>query len=231
MLDLPASVHVEETLAQQPGTGQVLFAALCLEQSGSTNCRATMNDRSPSTSIVDRRSTRCDIAVPADMVPALRSDHAGETGAVYIYRGIRAITRDPALHEFASQHQATEEHHLEIMNRLVSPERRSKLLLLWRVMGWITGALPALFGALAVYRTIDAVESFVDRHYREQIEALRDRPGDRALGEILAACRADELMHRDEARARGRSPGPAGRLWMLMVDAGSRAGVYVASRL
>lgn len=31
-----------------------------------------------------------DIEIPDDMLSYLRSDHAGETGAVYIYRGIRA---------------------------------------------------------------------------------------------------------------------------------------------
>ena len=171
------------------------------------------------------------IVVPADLLPALRSDHAGETGAVNIYRGIRAVTRNPGVREFARRHQATEERHLEIMNRLVPREQRSRLLPLWRVAGWISGALPALFGASAVYRTIDAVESFVDRHYLEQIDALSRRPDDRCLREILASCRADELLHRDEARDQIGSPGIVARLWVTAVGAGSRAGVYLASRI
>lgn len=32
--------------------------------------------------------------LPASLVADLRSDHAGETGAVVIYRGILAVTRD-----------------------------------------------------------------------------------------------------------------------------------------
>jgi len=165
------------------------------------------------------------------MLRALRSDHAGEAGAVQIYRGIRAVTRDAAVREFACRHQATEERHLAIMSRLVPPGSQSRLLFLWRAAGWFTGALPALFGASAVYRTIDTVESFVDRHYLEQIVALRDRPEDHALMHILQSCRDDELMHRDEARSRVGSPGMIGILWMAVVGAGSRAGVYVASRI
>ena len=164
-------------------------------------------------------------------MPALRSDHAGETGAVYIYLGIRAVTRDADVREFACQHQATEERHLAIMNRLVPVEQQSRLLPLWRMAGWLTGALPALFGATAVFHTIDAVESFVDRHYLEQIEALRPRSRHRALREILQACREDELLHRDEARSRVGAPGLIGRLWLAMIAAGSRAGVFVASRI
>ncbi|NIM27417.1 MAG: demethoxyubiquinone hydroxylase family protein, partial [Gammaproteobacteria bacterium] len=72
---------------------------------------------------------------------------------------------------------------------------------LWRMAGFTTGALPALFGARAVYVTIDAVETFVDGHYGAQIEALGARPEWRALRALLDACRADERAHRDEARA------------------------------
>ena len=164
------------------------------------------------------------------MLQALRSDHAGETGAVYIYLGIRAVTRDASVREFARQHQATEELHLKLMHQLVPPEQQSRLLPLWRMAGWITGALPALFGASAVFRTIDAVESFVDRHYLEQIDALRARPRDRALRNLLESCRADELMHRDEARSQLDAPGVIARLWVAAIGAGSKAGVYIASR-
>ena len=165
------------------------------------------------------------------MLSCLRSDHAGETGAVYIYRGIRAVTRLDCLREFARQHEVTEERHLEIMNQILPREHRSRLLVLWRLAGWLTGALPALFGARAVYRTIDAVESFVDQHYRLQIDKLQARPRDRALRDILKACRDDELLHRDEARAHLQAPGLIGRLWVTIVGAGSRIGVYLASRL
>ena len=34
----------------------------------------------------------------------LRSDHAGEVGAVYIYKGILSIAKDPALVEFSKRH-------------------------------------------------------------------------------------------------------------------------------
>ena len=149
---------------------------------------------------IDDQAFADDLEIPEDMLSCLRSDHAGETGAVYIYRGIRAVTLVESVREFALQHQVTEERHLEIMNQILPREHRSRLLVLWRLAGWLTGALPALFGARAVYRTIDAVESFVDEHYRLQIDKLQTRPRDRKLRDILKACRADELLHRDEAR-------------------------------
>lgn len=169
--------------------------------------------------------------LPLDLLPALRSDHAGETGAVYIYAGILAVSRADEVREFARHHLETEERHLELMERVVLPEHRSRLLPIWRIAGWLTGAVPALFGPRAVYRTIEAVESFVDGHYAEQIEILRRRPEHRELYEILVSCRSDELVHRDDARGRLGRPGPIGRTWAALVDIGSRAGVFLASRL
>ena len=168
--------------------------------------------------------------MPSELIPALRSDHAGETGAVEIYRGILAVSRSSEVRDFARHHLATEELHLRLMNQVVPPQLRSRLLPLWRMAGWLTGALPALFGSAAVFRTIDAVESFVDAHYLEQIEWLRDRRGDPQLLRLLETCREDELLHRDEARERLGPPGLAGRLWQAMVARGSQAGVYFASR-
>ncbi len=121
------------------------------------------------------------IEVPGDMVSALRSDHAGETGAVYIYRGILAVSCNESVRAFAGRHLKTEQQHLRLMDSVLAPSQRSRLLPAWRTAGWLTGALPALFGANAVFRTIDAVESFVGRHYADQVERLRQRPNQGAL--------------------------------------------------
>ncbi len=167
---------------------------------------------------------------PAKLLFALRSDHAGETGAVAIYRGILAVSRDPELRAFATEHMVTESRHLDLIEQVLAPELRSRLLPLWRLAGFVTGALPALFGARAVYRTIDAVETFVDAHYARQIEYLRDHFPDARLQQLLQACREDEIRHRDEARARIGEAGIAGRLWTALVGAGSSVGVFFASR-
>jgi ubiquinone biosynthesis monooxygenase Coq7 len=170
--------------------------------------------------------------LPAWLVAELRSDHAGETGAVMIYRGILATCRDPGVREFAARHRETEQGHLDLLEGLLPPERRSRLLPIWRVAGFLTGALPGLAGPRAVYATIDAVETFVDHHYRQQIERL-DRegilPGVRAL---LERCREEEVHHRDEAReAATAPPGWLLRAWGAMVGAGSAAAVSAARRV
>lgn len=96
--------------------------------------------------------------LPSWLVGDLRSDHAGETGAVWIYRGVLAVSRDEALRQFAAHHLATELRHLEALRSLVPALRRSKLVVPWRIAGFLTGFIPALFGARAVYATIRALK-------------------------------------------------------------------------
>ena len=91
--------------------------------------------------------------VAADLVGDLRSDHAGETGAVWIYRGLLAVSRDAGVREFAKRHLATEQGHLDKVEAVLPWPQRSRLLPGWRVAGFMTGALPALLGPRAVYAT------------------------------------------------------------------------------
>jgi ubiquinone biosynthesis monooxygenase Coq7 len=174
-------------------------------------------------------------------VSDLRTDHAGETGAVMIYRGILATTRDAAVRRFARAHLVTEAAHLAAIDQLLAPRHRSRLLPLWRAAGWLTGALPAWVGPRAVYATIEAVETFVDRHYSEQIEAIdrldpaRAQPGLQALRATLHSFRVDEVHHRDDAAACLRRQAASSprtlRLWIWAVGAGSRFAVDICRRI
>ncbi len=199
----------------------------------------TLPQSQPAPSAADRTTespsepARAVAPLPAWLVAALRSDHAGETGAVMIYRGILSVCRDPELRAFALRHKATEQGHLDLLEGILRPEERSKLLPIWRVAGWLTGALPALFGPRAVYATIDAVESFVDHHYREQIDRLDAESALPEIRALLERCRLEEVHHRDEAREVGGGP-CYGRLlsaWGWLVGVGSAAAVAAAKRL
>ena len=172
------------------------------------------------------------ILTPGDQLPAwvfadLRTDHAGEVGAVCIYQGVLRFARDPALRSFAEHHLLTEQKHLRLISAWLPLSQHSRLLPLWRLAGFLTGALPALFGPRAVYATIEAVETFVDHHYEEQVRALSSQPALSDLRQTLLDCQADEVAHRDEAAvARGSVPsGWLLRAWCAMVGAGSKAAV------
>ncbi len=171
-------------------------------------------------------------SVPADLVAELRSDHAGETGAVWIYHGMLAVSRDARVRAFARAHRATEQEHLRRIADLLPWPQRSRLLLPWRAAGFLTGALPALFGARAVFGTVAAVETFVDAHYQQQIDRLAGRPEHDALRVLLTDCQADEQHHRDEALAfMATPPGFLLRAWCALVGTGSALAVKLARRL
>ena len=169
------------------------------------------------------------LSLDTQLVQDLRSDHAGETGAVSIYRGILAVKTDQELREFAREHLATERRHLHFFDAWLPAEAKSRLLPLWQVAGWLLGALPAFFGRRAVYQTISAVESFVEGHYQDQIRRLA---GDRELTGLrlqLEHFCAEEVEHGDDAAGRAEStPGRIGRVWTSIVAAGSAAGVWAA---
>jgi demethoxyubiquinone hydroxylase (CLK1/Coq7/Cat5 family) len=173
------------------------------------------------------------------LVRELRSDHAGETGAVQIYRGIEWVARWRRIAElqaFARRHGEAEAEHLRLVEDWLPQAQRSRLLLPWRVAGWLTGALPALAGQRAVYATIAAVETFVDQHYQQQIDHLRTHGGPDGLLPLLLRCQADEQHHRDEAAALASTPSGARqswalRLWCALVGSGSAAAVALARRV
>ena len=170
--------------------------------------------------------------VPTSLEADLRSDHAGEYGAVAIYKGILATARWPELREFAAKHLATEEKHLAIMEKLVPPVKRSRLLPIWQFSGWLLGALPATLSKEAVFTTIAAVEQFVEGHYTQQINRLEADRASTELRSILIECCRDEVAHKQDARLRLQRPnGALATVWSKVIGEGSAFAVSLARRL
>jgi demethoxyubiquinone hydroxylase (CLK1/Coq7/Cat5 family) len=99
--------------------------------------------------------------LPAQLAGEMRSNHAGETGAVWIYKGVLAISRDAEIRAFAEHHLATEETHLGFFEDWLTSRQKSLLLPLWRLSGFVLGAVSALGGRNWVYASIQTVETFV----------------------------------------------------------------------
>ncbi len=198
-----------------------------------TNIPANDSTKNPFQSTTDGKANVA-TTLPLHLLRELRSDHAGETGAVYIYRGIVAVAKRrgyPELIAFAQSHGETESEHLRLIEEWLSPPLRSRLLGPWRIAGWLTGALPALFGPRAVYATIAAVETFVDQHYQQQIDYLNQHGGPEGLLELLKRCQADECHHRDEAAELAGAPASwILRGWCALVGSGSATAVKIARR-
>ena len=175
-------------------------------------------------------SVKADCSYSLWLERELRSDHAGETGAVWIYRGVLSTKPELTLSQFCLRHLETEKRHLETMNTLLEPKARSALLPLWRAAGFLTGFLAGCLGQRAVGLTIAAVETFVQEHYQQQIEhaEMQDYPD---IVTTLQACMSDEIEHKHEAmELAGPHRGKLLQGWSALVKAGSSIAVDLARR-
>jgi ubiquinone biosynthesis monooxygenase Coq7 len=157
----------------------------------------------------------------------MSSNVAGETGAVWIYKGALAATKYrktcEEVESFANEHMKTEQQHLDYMQEVVPEHMHTKLLPLWKFCGFMLGFLPTIIGkAPALYHTVDAVESFVEIHYNDQIDWLKElakehpevflRVQTRSSGydqkniseliRLLSHCCEDEVEHKLDAKRR-----------------------------
>jgi ubiquinone biosynthesis monooxygenase Coq7 len=165
----------------------------------------------------------------------LRVDHAGELGAVHIYRGQRAVLRSArGQGNLAADLQTTEAHearHLARFDALLNEHRTRPTLLtpIWRAAGFALGAGTALMGDKGIHACTEAVESVIERHYADQIEELGERsPG---LAAELSVFRTEELAHRDEAVAHGAREAPGYRALSAVIRAGCRAAIRISERI
>lgn len=171
------------------------------------------------------------------LLSELASDHAGETGAVYIYRGAQAALGnrgDDTARAFVRQHLATESQHLEYFDALLAQQHRSSLLPAWRAAGFALGWLPTTVGGSRwLYATVEAVETFVEEHYAQQTADADLRVQCPELVALMESCAKDEIEHKLDAASRAGGIGhtAVGKAWAALVGGGSAAAVDLARRL
>lgn len=171
----------------------------------------------------------------------LRVDHAGEYGAVAIYRGQLAVferlaARNPGAHdrilgqvrEMADQ----ERQHLDEFNLRLRKEgvRPTLFAPLWDVAGFALGAATALMGEKAAHACTEAVETVISEHYGDQAQEFA-AAGDAAMADRMAELRSDEQAHRDLAAEEGAHEAPGYALLSAAIRTGCRVAIRVAEKL
>jgi 3-demethoxyubiquinol 3-hydroxylase len=165
----------------------------------------------------------------------IRVDHAGEYGAVQIYRGQRAVFMTaPGKERIAAmlaEMEAGEQSHLETFDRLIAERgvRPTLFAPLWRIAGFSLGAATALMGEKAAHACTAAVEEVIEQHYAEQAEALADT--DPELRDTIVRFRADEIAHKDTAIAEGARDAPGYRTLSAVIKFGCRIAIKVSEKL
>ncbi len=167
-----------------------------------------------------------------DVASMLRVNQAGEYGATRIYAGQLAVLRkdSPAAHAIARM-ALQEEAHLARFNTLLAERRVRPTLLqpMWDVAGFALGAATALMSEKAAMACTDAVETEIDIHYAEQLEALGDE--DPTLAADIAQFRAEELEHQATAREHGAADAVAFPVLSAVIRAGCRVAIGLSKRI
>lgn len=162
----------------------------------------------------------------------LRVDQAGEYGATRIYAGQLAVmgNRHPAARVIAGMATQEERHRVRFDAMMAARGVRPTLLQpVWHVAGFALGAATALIGPEAAMACTEAIETEIDRHYGEQLDALGD--DDPELAGAIAEFRAEEVEHRDTAVAHGADRAPAYPLLTGIIGAGCRLAIALSKRI
>jgi ubiquinone biosynthesis monooxygenase Coq7 len=179
-----------------------------------------------------------DVALQPEVIRGLgdrimKVNHAGENGAVNIYRGqiFLAKLTAPKLVEELREFQAHEKQHRAIfaaeLERRSHPRCRSYLLC--GLGGLVLGFLTGLFGRNAIAATTVAVESVVLRHLREQMDILDgvDESARLAITSIVA----EETQHRDDSAQHLDTAGFWARVLTPIVSISTEAVIWTGMRL
>jgi ubiquinone biosynthesis monooxygenase Coq7 len=165
----------------------------------------------------------------------LRVDHAGELGAVHIYRGQRAVFAAAAGKGNISgdllEMEAHEKAHLDRFDRLLNEQKVRPTLMapLWRAAGFTLGVGTALMGEKAAHACTEAVENVIEQHYAGQIAELEAREPE--LAAELSKFRDDELAHRDKAVEEGAREAPGYAVLSAVIRAGCRAAIKISEKV
>jgi 3-demethoxyubiquinol 3-hydroxylase len=166
----------------------------------------------------------------------LRVDHAGEYGAVAIYKGQLAVFRrqqgreriTAQLEDMAHQ----EQEHLDAFDKLLASGqvRPTAMSPVWNAAGFALGAATALLGEKAAHACTEAVETVIEEHYGDQVAEL-EAAGDKELAGKLSKFRDEEIAHKDLAASEGAAQAPGYPILSALIGAGCRLAIRISEKV
>lgn len=131
----------------------------------------------------------------------LKVDHAGEQGAICVYRAqwlVAGLTA-PRMREQLADFLVHEKRHRSIFGAALMQRGLPRCRSYWlcSLGGYVLGGLTALMGRGAIATTTIAIESVVLRHLAEQRAELADI--DPPVAALIASIVEDEQLHHDRS--------------------------------
>jgi ubiquinone biosynthesis monooxygenase Coq7 len=134
----------------------------------------------------------------------LKVNHAGEHGAIRIYRAQLWLARRlyPDIVGFLEETLSHEIQHCALFRDAMGPRNAMPCcaMILWGNGGFVLGLATALLGRKGVWICTAAVEATVHRHFDEQLHFLLGK--DPELHRLISAIQQQELMHLRHAEQR-----------------------------
>lgn len=161
----------------------------------------------------------------------LRVDHAGETGAVAIYKGQLLVLGHTDIAAQLQHMLSQEQEHLQkFQDLLVENKARPSLLEpLWQIGGMVMGVTSALLGKKAAMACTAAVEEVIVDHYQSQKDNLGEEESD--LAKIIGDFQEDEAHHQQQALDYGASQMSGYRFFTGAIKAITKAAISIAKRV
>jgi len=161
----------------------------------------------------------------------LKVNHAGEHGAIRIYRSQIAIARwryPDIVHELEEMLGHEVNHRARFAEAM--PSRHAKpcrMLILWSIGGRLLGMGTALLGRNAIWACTAAVEEAVHRHLNDQLAFLSCR--DQELYILIASIKSEELSHLHHAEERLTSRGPILHILRRSIDVVTEGLIFLST--
>jgi 3-demethoxyubiquinol 3-hydroxylase len=163
----------------------------------------------------------------------LRVDHAGECGAIRIYRSQISIARrlHPACVAALEEMLSHELQHFQTFDNLLKVRgvRPCYALPFWMVGGWVLGTFTALLGERAIWVCTAAIENTVNAHLDHQVAVLS--ANDSAALAAVESIRRDEAAHEDHAVRHGGESGGLYRALRWIVKGATSLAIWLSTKL
>lgn len=165
----------------------------------------------------------------------LRVDHAGEYGAVAIYKGQQAVfgknARTRKIARQLKEMEADEQAHLDAFDQMLAERQVRPTLMapIWNSAGFGLGVVTALMGEKAAHACTEAVENVIEGHYASQVDELKDSEPE--LAATFEKFRQEEIAHRDLAVEEGARDAPGYSILSGIITAGCRAAIKITEKI
>ena len=167
----------------------------------------------------------------------IRVDHAGEHGAVSIYRGQLAVfgktDKKADMAKLVTHMAEQEQTHMDSFDKLILEKkiRPTDFSPFWYAAGFTLGAVTALMGEKAAMACTAAVEEVIDTHYADQIKELEKTGEETELREMIEEFRADEAEHRHTAIEHGAEEMKGYEVLRSLIRFGCRSAIKVSEKI